>query len=298
MSRSKKYIQDVKDYNSAPNFCLNCGEAILCDDNYILSSVKKKKFCNSSCAASYNNRNVVRNSAGNASNLHHGFAGISIIDSYSDEQLLHIYNNSHSILEFSQLLGYKQGITLKSKHMKEKFESLGIDLNNLKSKHINKRVDSSTSRQCLNCGEIICRDNKSGLCQKCYRKKMNEEKLAHWLATGDTGCQTGASLRNCIRDYIYNKQNGLCAICGMSNTWNGKDLKFVLDHIDGDASNNKECNLRLICPNCDSQLDTYKSKNKNSARNYRHKYYMYNQEYKIKYETDEYTDERSVHNVN
>lgn len=25
--------------------------------------------------------------------------------------------------------------------------------------------------------------------------------------------------------------------------------------------------LRLICPNCDSQLDTFKSKNKKSARN-------------------------------
>ena len=35
--------------------------------------------------------------------------------------------------------------------------------------------------------------------------------------------------------------------------------------IDGD---NVRSNLRLICPNCDSQLDTYKSKNKNGARSY------------------------------
>jgi len=30
-------------------------------------------------------------------------------------------------------------------------------------------------------------------------------------------------------------------------------------------------NYRCVCPNCDSQLDTYKSKNKNSARETRYK---------------------------
>jgi hypothetical protein len=45
---------------------------------------------------------------------------------------------------------------------------------------------------------------------------------------------------------------------------------FILDHIDGKASNNRRDNLRCICPNCDSQLDTYKSKNKNSDRTYYH----------------------------
>lgn len=41
---------------------------------------------------------------------------------------------------------------------------------------------------------------------------------------------------------------------------------FVLDHIDGDCSNNKRENLRLICPNCDSQTSTFKLKTKNSKR--------------------------------
>lgn len=41
---------------------------------------------------------------------------------------------------------------------------------------------------------------------------------------------------------------------------------LVLDHIDGNASNWNENNLRLVCGNCDMQLPTYKSKNRNSAR--------------------------------
>ena len=67
---------------------------------------------------------------------------------------------------------------------------------------------------------------------------------------------------------ILEEQGGVCAICGMPPIWNGQILVFILDHIDGHASNNKRENLRCICPNCDSQLDTYKSKNKNSDRYY------------------------------
>lgn len=122
---------------------------------------------------------------------------------------------------------------------------------------------------CSNCGKAIDNRNQSGKCYSCLNKQQRQEKVEKWLVTGDTGCSVASTLRNAIRDYIYEKQNYCCSICGMPNAWNNKPLKFILDHIDGDASNNVEGNLRLICPNCDSQLDTYKSKNKNSARKHR-----------------------------
>ena len=71
-----------------------------------------------------------------------------------------------------------------------------------------------------------------------------------------------------FKDDILEEQGGVCAICGMKPEWNGKELIFILDHIDGHASNNKRDNLRCICPNCDSQLETYKSKNKFGDRYY------------------------------
>lgn len=127
----------------------------------------------------------------------------------------------------------------------------------------------STTKKCLTCGKALYDQNATGYCQVHLKEYQDQEKIRKWKETGDTSCGVSTTLRNCIRDYILNKQEHKCAICGMPDTWNNKELKFVLDHIDGDASNNWESNLRLVCPNCDSQLDTFKSKNKNSARTYR-----------------------------
>ena len=279
--QSKKYMKSVMEYNENPNICLNCGKAIYCNDGDILSAVKVKKFCNSSCAASYNNKGVIRNKQGNLINLENTPKKKSYIENFSDEEILEFYNTSETLKDFSQKLGYKDSINRRSKPVYNRFEQLGLDL--LKFKNVRKdateqiHTNVTSKRKCKKCGKPICYNNKSGYCQYCYKEFKNKEKIDKWLNTGDTGCLIGSHLRNCIRDYIYKSQDYKCAICGCDNKWNGQDLKFVLDHIDGDASNNKQENLRLICPNCDSQLDTYKSKNKNSARNFRHKYYeLYN----------------------
>ena len=52
-----------------------------------------------------------------------------------------------------------------------------------------------------------------------------------------------------------------CSNCGISE-WNGKQISLELDHVDGVRTNHKLENLRLLCPNCHSQTDTYRSKNR------------------------------------
>lgn len=47
-----------------------------------------------------------------------------------------------------------------------------------------------------------------------------------------------------------------CEVCGILD-WNGKPLEMRLDHLDGNSHNHLLLNLRMICPNCDSQTDTY-----------------------------------------
>lgn len=56
-----------------------------------------------------------------------------------------------------------------------------------------------------------------------------------------------------------------CAICGICE-WNNKTVYLELDHIYGNRVNHYLYNLRLLCPNCHSQTDTYRSKNKNKKQ--------------------------------
>ena len=122
---------------------------------------------------------------------------------------------------------------------------------------------------CKRCGKELCKKNQSGYCSTCIVLQRREEKLNTWLNSGNTGMSVDTTIRGVIREYILDQQGHKCAICGIPDIWNNQELHFVLDHIDGNAANSTKDNLRLICPNCDSQLPTFKSRNKNSARNLR-----------------------------
>lgn len=48
-----------------------------------------------------------------------------------------------------------------------------------------------------------------------------------------------------------------CVECGSGPVWRDKPITLQLDHIDGNNLNNTLGNLRIMCPNCHSQTDTF-----------------------------------------
>lgn len=57
-----------------------------------------------------------------------------------------------------------------------------------------------------------------------------------------------------------------CSECGLKDTWNGKSIVLVLDHINGVNNDNRIENLRLLCPNCNSQTLTFSGRNVKHSR--------------------------------
>lgn len=55
-----------------------------------------------------------------------------------------------------------------------------------------------------------------------------------------------------------------CSLCGISE-WMNKPLTLEMDHINGENYDNRFENVRLLCPNCHSQTDTFRSKNRKGA---------------------------------
>ena len=81
-----------------------------------------------------------------------------------------------------------------------------------------------------------------------------------------------------VRRFILQRSQYKCEICGLPNEWCGKPLTLQVDHIDGDSDNNALDNLRVLCPNCHTQTETWcgrqskNSKRSRYARQWRQKF--------------------------
>lgn len=78
----------------------------------------------------------------------------------------------------------------------------------------------------------------------------------------NTLCQNSTANRSTVRKFFLKEDVPyICAICGQEPYWKGKNLTLILDHINGHNSDHSIENLRWVCPNCNSQLETTGSRN-------------------------------------
>lgn len=125
-------------------------------------------------------------------------------------------------------------------------------------------------RKCLSCGAEPAKAGYkycSNTCQHTYQDKMY---LVEWKSGKVSGLQGLGIVSTRIKRYLRKKFGNKCSLCGWAkiNLKTGK-VPLVADHIDGNWRNNKENNLRLVCPNCDALSPTYAALNRGNGRKHR-----------------------------
>jgi hypothetical protein len=66
-----------------------------------------------------------------------------------------------------------------------------------------------------------------------------------------------------LKQRLYDEglKDRICEKCGQDEWWHGEKMGLILDHINGNNTDNRLENLRILCPNCNSTLPTHGGKN-------------------------------------
>jgi 5-methylcytosine-specific restriction endonuclease McrA len=154
----------------------------------------------------------------------------SVIWELSDEELKKVVSKAETI---SDILNH---FNLSNKGGNYKTLYARLEYSNINSSHIPRGLGSNKG---------LKRAAPKGLPLKEYMVK-------------DSTYHRGTLKRRLIKEnFIKNK----CVLCGLENEWQEKPITLILDHINGISNDHRLENLRLLCPNCNSQTDTFAGRN-------------------------------------
>ena len=86
-----------------------------------------------------------------------------------------------------------------------------------------------------------------------YRPFYKKRNLKDILVTNSDYLSTSSLKARLIKEGLLKYE---CAICNIVN-WQSSKLSLQMDYINGIRNDNRIENLRLLCPNCHSQTDTF-----------------------------------------
>lgn len=89
--------------------------------------------------------------------------------------------------------------------------------------------------------------------QKGLARFNKPRPLKEILVKGPSGYSNQYIKKRLIQEGLVKDK---CSKCGLVD-WLGEPLTLHLDHIDGNPSDNRLENLRILCPNCHAQTETY-----------------------------------------
>jgi hypothetical protein len=145
---------------------------------------------------------------------------------WTDQQLADVVRTSSTVAEVARRLGYQP--------------SGGV---HRLLRHHMARLDLSTEHfagQSWSKGKSVAR--------------RAQRPLTEILVRGSTYANNGALRKRLMREGLKPRHCELCQL----DEWHGHRLPLELDHINGEPTDNRLENLRILCPNCHAVTDTWR----------------------------------------
>lgn len=149
-----------------------------------------------------------------------------------------------------------------------------------KSTNPHRKIRPKT-KECKRCKDLI--EPSFTYCSDCWVSKPEWEladKVSMWVA-GDASVADGSGhqLHAWARTYLLGLANNACSECGWCtpNPILNRPI-LTIDHIDGDWSNNRFDNLKVLCYNCHTLTDTFGTLNTGSKGGRKRSYNRYTDE--------------------
>lgn len=160
---------------------------------------------------------------------------------YTKDQLIESIETSFSIAEVCRKLGLRIcGGSYKTIH--KKIVELKLDISHFTGKSWNKGQTSLTNLSI----------------------RTSAEKLRY--SDEETFCENSiVEGKRLLKRLLEKSWKYECKECGIS-AWRNKPLTLHIDHINGKHTDNRLENLRLLCPNCHQQTETWGAKKRNGER--------------------------------
>ncbi len=214
------------EYNIDPKKCKQCDEPLPYES-------RNNKFCNRACAATYNNTGRVRSLESKLK------TSLSLKNKAIDKPLQNKSRKTRNRKEYFQ--NYRLRINLSEWNWMEiqEYYNSGHGTRDCERKF--HRLNNYVWQEAKKAGLFISRPPV----------KFN---LQENLVENNKKAKRDSIKRELVAQSIVPNE---CAECGQELEWNGKRLVFVLDHINGVNDDYRVDNLRLLCPNCNSQTDTF-----------------------------------------
>ncbi len=116
----------------------------------------------------------------------------------------------------------------------------------------------------------------SNKCQSDFQYKNYISAWKAGLSDGTRGIVT-KNISQHLKRYVLEMYGEQCSICAWKERHPvSNKVPLEIDHQDGNSENNKEQNLRLLCPNCHSLTSTFRNLNVGRGRLWRKSKYIKN----------------------